>query len=261
VRVCRATFVCFLMHGGSLLIHPSISCVLGGPPLEDEQWHIKDYYDNIRKKVLNLDKSLGNCYQIEGKLPTRMCNTPMKVSMVLLHIFRLIFAATDHRFDSHCVAPRRALNTRRELTLRRRALRALSSRPPTGMFRRTRRNLFTMVRTHTTLALTSPREKLTCLILFQEEDAWTRWKLGRLTIITKVNRFRSLHLWLQIEVSKPVLFPEKGGKYGRSRRDIVMGPTMLFVDYLQITNAPCTATTMSKYDISSVERSVSFSES
>jgi hypothetical protein len=115
-----------------------MSSVLGGPPLEDELWHIKDYYDNIRNKILNLDKSLGNCYEIEGTLPTRMCNTPMKVSTALLHIFRFIFAATDRRFDSYCVEPRGALNTRQELTPRRRAFRTLSSRPPMGMFRRTR---------------------------------------------------------------------------------------------------------------------------
>jgi hypothetical protein len=100
-----------------------------------------------------------------------------------------------------------------------------------------------------------------CSILLREEDAWTRWKLGRLTITTKLNLFRSLHLWLQIEVSKPVLFLEKGGKYWTSRWDIVMGPTMPFVGDPQITNAPFSAITMGKYDSSSVERSVSFSES
>lgn len=48
-----------------------------GQPLDEEYWHVNDYYNNIREKVLNLDKELGACYKIEGKLPTRMCNTPM----------------------------------------------------------------------------------------------------------------------------------------------------------------------------------------
>jgi hypothetical protein len=52
---------------------------MGGPPLDDEKWHITSYYENIRNKVKNLDKSLGACYKIEGTLPTRMCNTPMQV--------------------------------------------------------------------------------------------------------------------------------------------------------------------------------------
>ena len=56
--------------------------VMGGPPLDDEMWHVTEYYDNIRTKVKNLDKKLGNCYKIQGSLPTRMCNTPMKVSQL-----------------------------------------------------------------------------------------------------------------------------------------------------------------------------------
>jgi len=50
----------------------------GGPPLEDDFWHVTEYYENIRKKVENLDRSLGTCYKVEGSLPTRLCNTPMK---------------------------------------------------------------------------------------------------------------------------------------------------------------------------------------
>jgi hypothetical protein len=51
---------------------------LTGQPLDEEYWHVNDYYQNIREKVLNLDSELGACYKIGGKLPTRMCNTPMK---------------------------------------------------------------------------------------------------------------------------------------------------------------------------------------
>jgi hypothetical protein len=53
--------------------------VMGGPPLADEYWHVTDYYDNIRNKVKNLDKALGECYTDEN-LPDRVCNTPLKVS-------------------------------------------------------------------------------------------------------------------------------------------------------------------------------------
>ena len=49
-----------------------------GQPLDDDYWHVDEYYKNIREKVLNLNKELGACYKIEGKLPTRMCNTPMQ---------------------------------------------------------------------------------------------------------------------------------------------------------------------------------------
>lgn len=51
--------------------------VAAGPPLPDEFWHITEYYDNIRNKVMNMKD--GSCYDFEGRLPSRMCNTPMKV--------------------------------------------------------------------------------------------------------------------------------------------------------------------------------------
>ena len=62
--------VCVLFHDVS---------TIGGSPLNDDMWHVTDYYENIRQKVKNLDKDLGDCYTIEGSLPARMCNTPMKV--------------------------------------------------------------------------------------------------------------------------------------------------------------------------------------
>jgi len=52
--------------------------VMGGPPLEDDFWHVTQYYENIRNKVKNLDEAFGSCYKISGTLPTRLCNTPMK---------------------------------------------------------------------------------------------------------------------------------------------------------------------------------------
>ena len=57
----------------------SLSLIMkGGPPLEDDYWHVTEYYENIRNKVKKLDKSLGSCYKIDGSLPTRLCSTPMK---------------------------------------------------------------------------------------------------------------------------------------------------------------------------------------
>ena len=47
--------------------------------MDDSLWHVTDYYENIRNKVKNLDKSLGKCYDVEGNLPARVCNTPLKV--------------------------------------------------------------------------------------------------------------------------------------------------------------------------------------
>lgn len=52
--------------------------VMGGPPLEDDFWHVTDYYENIRNKLKNLDISKGHCSKISDKLPERLCTTPMK---------------------------------------------------------------------------------------------------------------------------------------------------------------------------------------
>ena len=57
----------------SLFLH-----VVDGTPLDDDVWHVKDYYEKIRTKVANLET--GPCYEIAEKrgLPRRLCNTPMK---------------------------------------------------------------------------------------------------------------------------------------------------------------------------------------
>jgi hypothetical protein len=61
---------------------------IGGPPLDDEFWHVTEYYENIRSKVKKLDTALGECYNAEN-LPDRVCNTPLKVSMGL-HTFAFL---------------------------------------------------------------------------------------------------------------------------------------------------------------------------
>ncbi|CAB9497414.1 expressed unknown protein [Seminavis robusta] len=51
---------------------------MGGPPLEDEYWHVQDYFENIQTKVKNMDPKLGDCYSIKDVgLPERLCNTTM----------------------------------------------------------------------------------------------------------------------------------------------------------------------------------------
>jgi len=51
---------------------------MGGPPLDDEWWHVTDYYENIRQKVQNAASSSGACFENEGDLPVRVCNTPLQ---------------------------------------------------------------------------------------------------------------------------------------------------------------------------------------
>jgi len=50
---------------------------MGGPPLDSGEWHMNDYYNNIRDKVKNADPTKSRCFQSEG-IPTRVCNTPMR---------------------------------------------------------------------------------------------------------------------------------------------------------------------------------------
>lgn len=89
--------------------------VMGGPPLTDEYWHVTEYYDNIRNKVLNLDKKLGECYKDEH-LPDRLCNTPMKVRKLVpvSNDFSLVPVLTN----AFC-HPRLVRNTHQEQTLKR----------------------------------------------------------------------------------------------------------------------------------------------
>jgi hypothetical protein len=45
--------------------------------LEDENWHMTKYYDNIRNKALNLDSSVGACSGVKDYFPERICTTPL----------------------------------------------------------------------------------------------------------------------------------------------------------------------------------------
>eukprot|EP00934_Nitzschia_sp_Nitz4_P003294 Nitzschia sp. Nitz4//scaffold75_size92586//3848//6839//NITZ4_004837-RA/size92586-augustus-gene-0.86-mRNA-1//-1//CDS//3329557651//3284//frame0 len=54
--------------------------VYGGPPLADEEWHVTDYYENTRSKLLAMNETLGWCHEYadNGLLPQRICTTAMK---------------------------------------------------------------------------------------------------------------------------------------------------------------------------------------
>jgi hypothetical protein len=50
-----------------------------GQPLDDDYWHVTEYYENIRTKIMNMNQTLGRCPEIgnNDELPLRLCNTPM----------------------------------------------------------------------------------------------------------------------------------------------------------------------------------------
>jgi hypothetical protein len=53
--------------------------------LPDAMWHMTDYYNNIKSKITTLDRSVGTCYGIAGKLPDVFCRVPFQVSSVALY--------------------------------------------------------------------------------------------------------------------------------------------------------------------------------
>jgi hypothetical protein len=56
----------------------------GGPPLDEDAWHVTDYYENIRTKAKNLEPSNGYCGEglVKKGLPERVCTTAMQVRTV-----------------------------------------------------------------------------------------------------------------------------------------------------------------------------------
>lgn len=51
---------------------------MGGPPLEDELWHVGEYYESMRNKVRSLPPATGPCYELGSILPERICRTPLQ---------------------------------------------------------------------------------------------------------------------------------------------------------------------------------------
>lgn len=61
------------------------SGTMGGPPLDDEDWFVTEYYENIKNKLETLlvkkdDENSMRCYDYakEFSLPSKICNTPMQ---------------------------------------------------------------------------------------------------------------------------------------------------------------------------------------
>jgi hypothetical protein len=62
---------------------------MGGPPLDQDYWHIGEYYANIRKKAQALDLSKGVCEANKEFFPARICNIVMRVSDTLYYMIQL----------------------------------------------------------------------------------------------------------------------------------------------------------------------------
>ena len=73
-------------------------CDTGGPPLDETEWHVTDYYDNIRNKLKNLDLSSSHCGEVE--LPDRLCNLVMNVSRKCANLgkFEVVCRASSNHF-------------------------------------------------------------------------------------------------------------------------------------------------------------------
>lgn len=48
--------------------------------LPEEVWHVKDHYDNIRKKLSEVKEEDAACFNFKELNPKRICATPMQVS-------------------------------------------------------------------------------------------------------------------------------------------------------------------------------------
>jgi hypothetical protein len=44
-------------------------------------WHVTEYYNNIREKLKNLDPSQGHCKGLDPRLPAKLCDMVMEVSV------------------------------------------------------------------------------------------------------------------------------------------------------------------------------------
>ena len=55
---------------------------MGGPPLDDDDWHVTSFYDEMREKVNAVlqNDEIGKCkaFALESNLPPRICSTPLQ---------------------------------------------------------------------------------------------------------------------------------------------------------------------------------------
>jgi len=77
-----------ILEGLEVAVNTWMEGTMTGQPLDDDYWHVTDYYENIRSKIRNMDPKLGPCSKIATAttadeqqqqllLPSRMCHTPM----------------------------------------------------------------------------------------------------------------------------------------------------------------------------------------
>jgi hypothetical protein len=68
-----------VLEGLEVALNSWMEGTMTGQPLDDDYWHVTEYYDNIRHKMRNLNPTAGSCPAIANKehLPARMCTTPM----------------------------------------------------------------------------------------------------------------------------------------------------------------------------------------
>ena len=51
---------------------------MGGPPLEASEWHVGEYYTEMREKLATLDPAQTGCSDWGDKLPARVCTVPLR---------------------------------------------------------------------------------------------------------------------------------------------------------------------------------------
>ena len=68
-----------VMEGLESAVNFWMQNTMTGQPLDDQHWHITEYYENIRSKLRDMDRSTGRCPEIakNGELPLRICFTPL----------------------------------------------------------------------------------------------------------------------------------------------------------------------------------------
>ena len=50
----------------------------GGPPLDEEDWHMSAYYENMRSKLANMKPIESGCEDWENVFPARLCTTALQ---------------------------------------------------------------------------------------------------------------------------------------------------------------------------------------
>lgn len=67
-----------LMDAVQDALHTFTMGASGGPPLDDGEWHMGGYYENIREKLVNLSPVESGCAEWGNVLPSRVCSVPLQ---------------------------------------------------------------------------------------------------------------------------------------------------------------------------------------